>query len=540
MAKAQGEAPATLTGTAPAVSIAQEVEVSLRSTAELVAAVQLAGEDAVTILHLDEVIALALSQNRALLVAAYDPEIAQESLRSARAEFDPALSAGASYRRVETDQQRERSLLEWTGFLAYERPVDVNADIRAGDAGVGGKLPTGLRYQAALTHESQDSDVSVFGANGELLSRGAVVTLSQPLLRGAGLRVNRAEIRKAEAALDARNAEFYLQQQNIVAEAIAAYWQLVGAYAALAVRQAAVRTADQLLSDTLQRNELGAVSDLDTLTAQAGLARRQNDLINAVATLGAASDRLKALLELRAENGLETALLAPAAPAPETDLETLPLDPTLEPRLERALAQRPELFIADADRRIAALTALQRRNARLPQLDLAGEVGRRDTGEDYNGVVLGDRDEDTDYWSLGLHASIPIGNRRARAEARAAQRREEQSQTNYEAVKTAVMEDLRHALRDARKSAVLVENARKTVAIERARFQAEQERFLFGANTAFQVLLVQDDLVAEETRLAAAEAELLAQLANLERAEGTLLTRFGYPAMDAGSEAAPQ
>ncbi|MFM1918509.1 MAG: hypothetical protein RLZZ303_143 [Candidatus Hydrogenedentota bacterium] len=526
-------APPEPTPPEPQDNILAEAAIELATTEDLLSAVQLAGEHAVTLISLDEVIALALKANPGLLVAEFEPRIAEERLQAARAEFDPRIGAGGDYRETQTDTGRVRSLLQIVGLVDDQPAVDADSDGTSVEAGLSGKLPTGLSYEAVISQGRESRDVDALGADVDVDTDTIRLSLTQPLLRGVGIRLNRAEIRKAEIGSKAADAALYLEQQETAALAIAAYWDLVGAYAGHAVRRSAVDSAERLLADTRERNELGAVSNVEVLTAQSGVARRQNELITAIARIGSASDRLKAVLDLRDETGLTTEMLAPDALKANCDLASLPLDADVDTLISTALARRPEMHLADADRRIAALTVMQRRNARLPQLDAVGEIGQRDMDQDYDGIFVGDRREDTDYWGVGLRGSIPLGNRRARAQAREAELDKQAAEQSYRALETAVMEDVRQALRALRASAATVQNARKTARLEEVRLQAERERFLFGDTTALQVLLVQDDVIAEQTRLAVAESELLANLANLQRAEGTLLESLGQPPLEA-------
>ncbi|MCL4693862.1 MAG: TolC family protein, partial [Candidatus Hydrogenedentes bacterium] len=392
------------------------------------------------------------------------------------------------------------------------------------ETGIGGKLPTGLTYDLSFKRSDFDQDVNVVGGDNSTKEDRVALAVTQPLLRGAGIRVNRAEIRKAEAGLAISEAELHLLQQNTVADAIGTYWQLVGAYAALRVRESAVHTAEQLLNETQERNDLGASSELDVLTAQSAVARRQNDLIDAFADVGLASDRLKQALNLRDGDLLARAIVLPTSERPEVDLEGLQNGEPVDERVRRALERRPELHVKDAQQAIAVLTLRQRRNARYPLLDLTGRYVEVDSDSDFSGLLVGDSSAGSDSWSVGLKASVPIGNRRARAEYRIAERQFDQIQLECDEIRSLIDEDVRRASRQMAKSAVLVENARKTVTLEQARFKAEQERFLFGDSTAFHLIQVQDDLISEETRLALSETQLLAAMADLQRAEGTLLS----------------
>lgn len=508
-------------------SIASDVDVVLLNLQTLLGMVRLEGEQEVLLLSLDECIALAMNQNPGVLIASINPEIAEDRIVAARGDFDPRLSASIESASSENTVAQGLSLDKIAQGTVSWGSDEAKSKTLVLESGINGKLATGLAYNLSVTQTKSDQNVNAFGGNNSTEEERIKIALTQPLLRGAGIRINLAEIRKAEAGLSISDAELYLLRQNMIADAIGTYWQLVGAYAVLQVRESAVRTAEQLLAETQQRNELGASSDLDVLTAQAAVARRQNDLIDGFVDIGFTSDRLKQILNLKEEDLLETAMLIPTSEPPEVNIDAFRYDEPLEVRIRAALERRPELQVKDAQQAIAGLSLRQRRNARYPALDFIAQYGYMRSDSNFSSFFVSDSSTDTDYWSLGLEASIPIGNRRARAEYRSAGRQVAQIQLERKEIQSLINEDVRRSIREMSKSIVLVENAQKTVSLEQVRFKAEQERFLFGDSTAFHLIQVQDDLILEETRLAQAKAQLLAAQADMQRAEGKLLADLG-------------
>ncbi|GMV99847.1 MAG: hypothetical protein AMXMBFR84_09860 [Candidatus Hydrogenedentota bacterium] len=506
------------------MSIASEVRVTLLDLQTLLSRIRLEGEQETILLSLEECIAFAMNQNPSILVASITPDIASDRIVAAKSEFDPGVRASVESTATKSVGLQRLSLFEMAQQASPPERSSTEVSTWTIETGMGGKLPTGFTYDLSLKRSDSDQVVNVTGGDNTTEEDGIALAITQPLLRGAGIRVNRAEIGKAEAGLAISEAELHLLQQNTVADAIQTYWQLVGAYAALRVKESAVRTAEQLLNETQERNELGASSELDVLTAQSAVARRQNDLINAYADVGLASDRLKQILNLRDGDLLSSAIILATSKTPELDMDGLNDGEPVDQRVRGALERRPELHVKDAQQAIAELTLRQRRNARYPLVDLTGRYVQIDSENDFNGLLIGDSSANSDSWSVGLKASVPIGNRRARAEYRIAERQFDQIQLERDEIRTLIDEDVRRASRQTAKSGVLVENARKTVTLEQARFKAEQERFLFGDSTAFHLIQVQDDLIIEETRLALAETQLLAAIADLQRAEGILLS----------------
>ena len=104
------------------------------------------------------------------------------------------------------------------------------------------------------------------------------LTFTQPLLRGFGPAVNKRYIRIAKNNLQI--ADFVFRQQVIatVSGVVRLYWDLASLNEDVRVRQEAVASAEQFLSDNKNQIEAGTVAPVDVTRAQAELSRRKRDL----------------------------------------------------------------------------------------------------------------------------------------------------------------------------------------------------------------------------------------------------------------------
>lgn len=488
----------------------------------LAAAARIAGEESVYLLSIEDCVRLALGESRAIRIASIRALAAAEDIQLARGAFDPALFGLLSARQGNTER-RGGGQIGAGGLLSRLMVADIDSSVNTGAAGLTGTTPAGTRYRVEWSTADATIDPPFPARSADTAADGITLTLTQPLLRGVGIAVNRANVRKARAGSEAASAAQAQTQQETVAAALSLYWNLVGLSESLTVREAAVRTSQTLLDDTTARRELGAGSDLDVLTAKSGLARRQNDFIENYAALGAASDQLKELLDLREGDMLLPARVVPADPAPAVDTAALALDQPMQERTTAALARRPEVVIEERLEDIERIDLRVRRNDRLPTLDLYARLEHADRTEESTQRRTTTLDQEDTQWEAGLEAVYPLGNRSARAAYRQAKHAVAAQEEQREATRTQVMREVSDAVRQTQKSITLLENAEKTVELERARFEAEQARYQFGESTPFQVLQVQDNLIAEQTRRAVAGAGLQAAVVELRRAEGTLL-----------------
>lgn len=491
----------------------------------LAAAARLTGEEEVFLLGVEDCIRLALGESRTVRIAQIRTLAAGDEVQAARGAFDPvlygqlAVAAGRTSRRGGGD-------LGSGGLLTRLTESDIDSQTNSGAAGLRGQTPTGAEYRIEWMRGRARIEPPFPARHADTAIDGVSLTVSQPLLRGVGIAINRATVRKAQAGRAATEAGRYQTQQDTVAGALSLYWNLVGLSESLTVREAAVRTAEKLLEDTTARRELGAGSDLDVLTSKSGLARRQNDYIETFAALGAASDQLKELLDLREGSHLLPARVVPADAPPVVDVAGLDLDRPMDARVDEALARRPELYIVAKEVEVDRIDLRVRRNDRLPSVDLYGKVEHTDRAEESPQRLTTPLDQEDTRWEIGLEGGYALGNRTARALHARAKHTLAAREEDREATRTAIMREVSDAVRQARKSVVLLENAGKTVELERARFEAEEARYQFGESTPFQLLLVQDNLIAEQTRHAVANAGLQAAVVALYRAQGILLDKL--------------
>lgn len=500
-------------------------QVSLPTVDALAAAVRISGEETVYLVGVEDCVRLALGESRAIRIASIRALAAGNDVQIARGFFDPGIFGLVSARHGDT-ARRGGGSLGAGGLLSRLLVSDIDSEVYTAAAGLTGITPTGTRYRVEWSTVDAHIAPPFPARDADTAADGAVFSVVQPLLRGVGVTVNRANVRKARAAREAADAAHTQTQQEIVAAALTLYWNLVGLSESLTVQEAAVRTSERLLDDTVARRELGAGSDLDVLTAKSGLARRQNDYIETFAALGAVSDQLKELLDLREGDALLPARVVPAESATAIDVAALDLDQPLADRISAALTRRPEVVIEDRLEDIERIDLRVRRNDRLPTLDLYGRVELANRTEESTARRTTTLDQDDTQWEAGLEASYALGNRSARAAYQRAQHAVAAQEEQREATRTKIMRELSDAVRQTQKSITLLENADKTVELERARFEAEEARYQFGESTPFQVLLVQDNLIAEQTRRAVAGAGLQAAVVELRRAEGTLLASF--------------
>ncbi len=474
-------------------------------------------------LTLDEAIQLALQNNPDILIAEYDPAKAEAETYAARGEFDPIVSQKLNY--SDSTASLDQTVRSFVGILGGVSAVDSRKI--TSETALAGKLQFGTQYAVQF---SMDYEESTFGNYQGEYGGTLGFTLTQPVLRGFGRGVNRIRIRAGENLRKISEARAKLTVLDKMAETIKAYWDLVGATEAARVYEEALRNAERLLKLSEIRRDIGTSADIDVLQAKAGVAMRQSELIQANARIADVGDALKLLLNLKEGDRFSKIRLMPLdRPNPDASavFDTDSYDQSLDVSVERALAMRPENEMTDLEIANALMEEEKAKNDRLPQLDFIGAYaqGGRDIkmGKTLTGIIEGQDSALT----VGVQASVPIGNRAARGAHQRARLNIRQAEERRKQAQMAMMMRVHFAARSVMTSKVLLESTHQTVRLQEANVNAEERRLQIGITTSYQVLRVQEDLTAAQAQELQARIAFEKALVELQLAEGSLLDNFG-------------
>ncbi len=468
-------------------------------------------------LSLHRALDLAIEHNLRGQIARMRPRAAEQQLLHARARFDPRLTSRVDWLRADEPQPTGPIL-----GLAGDR----HTEQLEGAVGLHQPLPTGGSLELETIVRRNAEEPSVFDINRYYESE-VMLSLRHPLLRGAGLDVNRAEI---ELARNIEASEIHHLRQELealAAEVEAAYWRLRVAHQRVTIRR---ELRDRALAEQRrieQRIELDA-APIQLAEARSFVELRQIELADARQGLRDASDRLRWLVWAPETAFDDRALIvpidAPAAVLPGLDVpEAITAALEHRPELERALL---EVDDAEIRREVAE-------NLRRPTLDVLGQVGMAALDEDQPGRAIRELDRlDYPTYRLGVQFEMPIGNRQGRALAQ--QRRIEQRQraTEYRHLAQEVMLEVTIAARQVESSHEQIALAQAARDAAQARLRAIEAQEQAGVELTPEYMLdrklsAQQRLADMQLRVADALARHMTALAQFHHAQGLLLDRRG-------------
>lgn len=375
-----------------------------------------------------------------------------------------------------------------------------------GNFGVGQLLPTGATYNLTWTNSKSEQVNSLQYLNPTIRS-GLDLQLTQPLLRNFGTDISRRGIYFARNTLGINREAFRAALLDTVSNTQQAYLDLIYARRYVDVVKESVFLARDQARITQIRIDVGASAPLDILQPRVQIATTEEQLINAVAAVRGAEDRLRTLLNL---------------PQSEWDRPIIPTDNVRETPVaidaDKAIATayqlRPEMRQSELAIENKKIQYVYARNQVLPKVDLALEYGTAGvagtalatdplTGQptglsstSYSHALSQVVGRDFPTWVVGVNLGVPIMNYGAKAEAKRAELDLQDSRAAEEQTRQNILVGVRQAIR-------LVETLAKNITASRAALDAaeqnlaaEQKRYENGMTTLFQVLQIQEQLTS--------------------------------------------
>ncbi len=488
-------------------------------------------------LSLAESLALSVQKNLNVEVARYEPLIAEQRLLSAWGSYDPVLSANIG--RVKTEAPNTFSLDSATKSqtLQTNGGTALTALLPYVGATVGVDLETGVTQQnSTIQSFSRQYDSAVF------------LTATIPLLRGLVWNEPWTQVKLGKLSYAGSVDGFSLALMDVTEGTINAYWNLVAAQEQFRVERKSLETAQALLGQSQTQYEVGVVSRVEVVEAEAGVATREFNLIVARNNFENAEDILIDAV-FGAELAAVTAFRVAAVDDPE-DYEFREVD--VARSVELAFRKLPELRIADLSIQEREVELKFAKNSRLPQFDLNARYGfvnrsgqdnirlcggpfvqddaacraaRNTTGytNSYNNFF---EDEGAENYDFRGTFSIPIPNTTGRRNVTRSELELRRARTQRARTKLDVIVAVRSAARGILASAQGIEAADRRRLAAKEQLRAERIRLEHGESTPFEVLQRESDLVdAESQKITALQAYRRAE-ARLERAQGTILDTY--------------
>lgn len=492
----------------------QEVDEAMRKVLREVIAPQPA--PATMELSLADVRASTLQGNLELQTELFNPTISETRIREEEARFEWTFFGSA--RTVSTDQATP-TLLDAPQSTLYNYNLGVQIPVQ-----------TGGTVTVDMPFDKLETD-SVFATLNPSYDAALRFSISQPLLRGAGIRANTNGIRVAAMQSQIVDAQTKLSAIRILAAADKAYWDLYAAQEELTVRQQQYELAVEQLERAKRLVDAGTAAAVEVVRAEAGVADSLSGIIVADTAVKLRRRELKKLMnreDLPMGGPTELELATPPHP--------VGLDLDGEELAARAEANRMEMLELELRLAIAASNLDFERNQALPLFVVDYTYSRDGQGSNFGEAFSQITDRSFENWSLGARLEIPLGNEAAKARVHRAILNRVQTLATRDQRRQSIRQEVFDALDRLQQDWQRILAARQQTVLAARTYEAEKRQFELGLRTSTDVF---DAL----TRLTSARSQEVRALADYQRAQvdiafatGTLLGsgRVEWVARDAG------
>jgi outer membrane protein TolC len=398
---------------------------------------------------------------------------------------------------------------------------------------------TGTQLQVGVNNESQ-ALYSNQGAYNPFSQPNVSVTLSQPLLRGAGRNVNLRYMRIGAINQRISRLLFYQQLISTVYGVARLYWDLVSLRENAAVMKQTLDAARKLYDDDKSQVDQGTLAPLELTRAQSLVTSSELDLIQAEGLVRQQEVILKSQL---ARNGSGDALLVDL-PIVTTDTINVPATEDLKPindLVADALKDRADLAQAALQVEGDQIAVKASRNAALPQVDLVGNFQTRGASEVPFEIIgtpgtaligapadLGTQATLTSHvYQAGVQFNLPLRNRVAESDAARDLLQLRQAEARTHLLTNQVREEVESSVIALRTARGALSAAIQSREYQEQLVSAERDKFSVGASTNFLVIQQETYLAqARSTEVATRSVWIKARIA-LDRALGDLLVKNG-------------
>jgi outer membrane protein TolC len=470
---------------------------------------------------LETLVLAALESNLELRVERIEPIIAARSILDAQSQFDPL--AQVSVQRSDSNRFANNVLEtspDLSGGTISETRLTPQGSLQ-------GKFVNGAEYELSATTPVDDTDHPL-RIYDRAYTPSLSATITQPLMRDAGTRVNRLRFDQALAGTRHAWQGVSAKVLQVVRDVESAYWALSEAQRRVDLMRDNLATREERAGIARGMASHGLISDSDARMTEINAEERRADLGQAQADLARARVQLREVLggDAARADAVEPALDLPSDPPPLANAATL---------VKLAVARRPEIQAQQSV--IDGLAAEERlaRNDQRMRFDALGSLGYTGlSGSDPVNRPLqplppGLQGKDTYLdafqdmafsWMVGFQLSIPIRNRAAQARLGADRDRISQERIRLELLKSQIGAEVESTLQETIAAWGYFQSSLKITDLTLENLRDEVRRRAAGLATDADVLDARDNLASAQDKLLQRHLAYALARSRLQAADG--------------------
>ena len=458
-------------------------------------------------LTIEECRQLALANNLDLKVELFNPTIAREAISQERARFESLFTASARYNITD---QATASSLDNAQSKGLSTNVGVTVPLRTG-----GTIQLGLPINRFETNNS-------FSTLNPAYSSDLDASISQPLLRGAGLAVNSHGIRIATYQYQSTQAQTKLVVIRVLADVDRIYWRLYAARRELEVRKKEYDLAVAQLERARRQAKAGVVAEVDVIRAESGVADTVQSIITSETNVRNRQRELKQII-----NRPDVGLSGDTIVVPTSDPNALHYELDKDRLIQAGIDQRMEMLETEIQIATQTDNITFARNQMLPLVNLEYQYNISGLGKTLSSSFETLRSTRFQGHAVGLTVEVPLGNEAARSQLRLALASRLQALATKEQRALMIKKEILDALDQLEANWQSIIAAERRVILQARVVDLETRQFNRGLRTSTDVLDAQTKLAdAQSAEILAITQYQIAQI-DIAFASGNLLGSAG-------------
>jgi outer membrane protein len=453
-------------------------------------------------LYLDDAVTQALQKNFSISIERLPVEQARDSVIIDQSAYYPVFGLTS-----------EKTVYKDANVIAYETSYDTQQTTTASltqTVVTGGTVTADYSLQRQFTSPPYEFLNPVFLGN-------VSITVSQPLLQGAGTDYGRAAIDRARLGVRIASLNLKSAVLTVIYNTQTAYFNLLFAREQYKVGEDTLKLAQELLDENVAKRKSGVLTDLDVLQAQVGVATARSQLITFEQTAQNSED---ALLQDLGEREFRNAVGPVDFPAlGDTQV-------SFDVSYKLARDNGPSLAIVDAMIEQFKLDALKAKRDSLPALAVNGGLGYNSAQDDYYAASSRLWNGSGYNWQAGVTLSIPWGMAANRALYRQAMANVRSEQLTEEQTDQQLTVQVRSAIRAVQSNLESVRAATEEAHLSEKQYELQKAELDAGLATSYDVLQAQNQLETARVSELQARVNLRDAIADLRFLEGSSLDEY--------------
>ncbi len=451
-------------------------------------------------------IAMALKSNTEIKVKRIEPLIEDANIRIERARFEPDFTFDYL---MDDSTEKSSSLLS--------EPRISKAKVNTFDFGYAQKLVTGTDIELDF-YNTRTSSNSRLQATNPIYDSKAEVTVTQPLLKGFGIVVNKADFLIAKNNKLISNQDLATEIIKVLTNVKKGYYELQYSREQYEVAETSLKRVNDLYNINKEKYAKGLASNIDVVEAEAEVARMEEALLASERLSYDAEDNLKLITNLVDDAAFWNAhIVLLEEPGYEKH------EPKLIDSILRAFEHRPDYEAMKIDLKNKDLSVVYYRNGILPTVDLVGSYGLNGLDKAYDRDLGDIRKADYQDWSVGIKVSLPLGSDEEKGNYEKSKYDKKQALLKFKRLEQNIILEVRDAVRYVDTKYKMLEASKKSKEAETENYAAQEERFKVGLVSTLDMVTYQERLARAELNYARSVIDYNIALIELAKAEGMTL-----------------